>query len=94
MNLPLAEIATQIAPVSHAALLVDQAGWLLSGSLNVPPNITLIQLPAKCQELNPQENVRHFMRDNCAPMTDRACRWRCCNRSSCRRCARTPTLRA
>ena len=62
MNLPLAEIATQIAPGAHAALLVDQAGWRLSGSLNVPPNITLIQLPAKCQELNPQENVWHFMR--------------------------------
>jgi hypothetical protein len=28
MNLHLAEIATQIAPGAHAALLVDQAGWL------------------------------------------------------------------
>ena len=40
MNLHLAEIATQIAPGAHAALLLDQAGWHLSGSLNVPPNIT------------------------------------------------------
>src|SRR5271166_3359704 len=31
MNLHLAEIATQIAPGAHAALLVDQAGWHLSG---------------------------------------------------------------
>ena len=30
MNLHLAEIATQIAPGAHAALLVDQAGWHLS----------------------------------------------------------------
>jgi transposase len=57
MNLHLAEIATQIAPGAHAALLVDQAGWHLSGRLTVPPNITLIPLPAKCPELNPQENV-------------------------------------
>jgi transposase len=64
MNLHLAEIATQIAPGAHAALLLDQAGWHLSGSLNVPPNITLIRLPAKCPELNPQENVWQFMRDN------------------------------
>jgi transposase len=64
MNLHLAEIATQIAPGAHAALLVDQAGWHLSGSLKVPPNITLIPLPAKCPELNPQENVWQFMRDN------------------------------
>ncbi len=27
MNLHLAEIATQIAPGAHAAILVDQAGW-------------------------------------------------------------------
>jgi hypothetical protein len=53
MNLHLAEIATQIAPGAHAALLVDQASWHLSGGLIVPPNITLIPLPAKCPELNP-----------------------------------------
>ena len=60
----LAEIATQIAPGAHAALLVDQAGWHLSGGLIVPPNITLIPLPAKCPELNPQENIWRFMREN------------------------------
>ena len=64
MSLHLAEIATQIAPGAHAALLVDQAGWHLSGRLTVPPSITLIPLPAKCPELNPQENVWQFMRDN------------------------------
>ena len=64
MNLHLAEIATQIAPHAHAALLVDQAGWHLSGRLIVPPIITLIPFPAKCPELNPQENIRQFMRDN------------------------------
>ncbi|MBV8307491.1 MAG: transposase, partial [Gammaproteobacteria bacterium] len=42
MNLHLAEIATQIAPGAHAALLVDQAGWHLSAGLSVPPTITLI----------------------------------------------------
>src|ERR1700749_1095587 len=38
--------------------------WRLSARLIVPPNITLIPLPAKCPELNPQENVWQFMRDN------------------------------
>jgi len=64
MNLHLAEIATQIAPGAHAAILVDQAGWHLSAGLIVPPNITLIPLPAKCPELNPQENIWQFMREN------------------------------
>jgi hypothetical protein len=59
MNLHLAEIATQIAPGAHAAILVDQAGWHLSRKLRIPSNITLIPLPAKCPELNPQENIRH-----------------------------------
>jgi hypothetical protein len=64
MNLHLAEIATQIAPGAHAVLLVDQAGWHLSGRLIVPSNITLIPFPAKCPELNPQENIWQFLRDN------------------------------
>lgn len=64
MNHHLVEIATQVAPGAHAVLLVDQAGWHLSAALNVPPNITLVSLPAKCPELNPQENVWQFMRDN------------------------------
>jgi hypothetical protein len=64
MNLHLAEIATQIAPGAHAAILVDQAGWHLSAGLSVPPNISLILPPAKCPELSPQENVWQFIRDN------------------------------
>ena len=64
MNLHLAEIATEIAPGRHAILLLDQAGWHLSSRLIVPPNITLAPLPPKCPELNPQENVWQFMRDN------------------------------
>jgi hypothetical protein len=50
MNLHLAEIATQVAPGAHAAVLVDQAGWHLTGRLTVPPNITLIPLPPKRPE--------------------------------------------
>jgi transposase len=64
MNLHLAEIATEVAPRKHAILLLDQAGWHLSSRLIVPPNITILPLPAKCPELNPQENVWQFMRDN------------------------------
>jgi len=64
MNLHLAEIATQVAPGTHAVLLLDQAGWHLSGRLVVPDNITLVPLPPKCPELNPIENVWEFMREN------------------------------
>ena len=64
MTLHLAEIAAMVAPARHAVLLLDQAGWHLSGQLQVPPNITLLPLPPKCPELNVMENVWQFMRDN------------------------------
>ena len=64
MNLHLAAIAAEVAPGAIAALLVDQAGWHMSKRLVVPPNIVIVPLPPKCPELNPQENVWQFMRDN------------------------------
>ena len=64
MDLHLAAISAKVAPGRHAALLLDQAGWHTSDRLSVPTNITIVPLPAKCPELNPQENVWEFMRDN------------------------------
>lgn len=64
MNLHLAEIATMVSPGKHAVLLLDQAGWHLSGEVTVPSNITLLPLPPKCPELNVMENIWQFMRDN------------------------------
>jgi transposase len=64
MNLHLAEIAKDVAPGRHAILLLDQAGWHTSAKLEIPANVTLLPLPAKCPELNPVENVWEFMRDN------------------------------
>jgi len=64
MNLHLDAISAEVAPGRHAALLLDQAGWHLSQRLVVPDNITIVPLPAKCPELNPQENIWQFMRDN------------------------------
>ena len=64
MNLHLAEISAKVTLGRHAALLLDQAGWHLSGGLIIPDNITIVPLPPKCPELNPQENVWQFMRDN------------------------------
>ena len=64
MALHLAEIATMVAPGAHAILVLDKAGWHISKALPVPPNITLVPLPAKSPELNPVENIWQFMRDN------------------------------
>jgi len=53
-----------IAPDAHAVVLMDQAGWHMTGKLVVPSTISIIPLPAKCPELNPVENIWQFMRDN------------------------------
>ena len=64
MQLHLDEIAKDVAPGRHAILMLDKAGWHTSSKLDVPENLTLLPLPAKCPELNPVENVWEFMRDN------------------------------
>jgi len=43
---------------------MDQSGWHTTGKLEVPANISIVALPAKCPELNPVERVWPFMRDN------------------------------
>ncbi|TVV69746.1 hypothetical protein FOY91_20935 [Sphingomonas solaris] len=64
MNLHLAEIALHVAPGAHAVVLMDQAGWHLTPKLELPANISIVAIPSKSPELNPQENVWQFMRDN------------------------------
>ncbi len=64
MGLHLAEISARVTPGEHCALLIDQAGWHVSERLIVPPNITIVPVPAKCPELNPVENVWQFIRAN------------------------------
>jgi hypothetical protein len=65
MQAHLIEISAAVAPGAHAVLLLDRAGWHLSGKLAVPGNITLLPLPPRSPELNPVENVWQFLRDNC-----------------------------
>ena len=64
MNLHLAEIALHVAPRAHAVLLMDQAGWHLTPKLDLTTNISIIAIPSKSPELNSQENVWQYMRDN------------------------------
>ncbi len=64
MGLHLAEISARATPGKHCAPVVDQTGWHISERLIVPPNVTIVPLPAKCPELNPVENVWQFTRLN------------------------------
>jgi transposase len=71
MELHLTAVPAKVAPGRHAALLLDQAGRHMSDRRAVPStaanasrfgDITIVPLPAKCPELNPQENVWEVMR--------------------------------
>ena len=63
MNIFLASLAAQLAPGTHAVLILDQAGWHGGGQLVVPETITLLPLPAYSPELNPVERVWLYLRE-------------------------------
>jgi transposase len=63
MTLHLAEIFLAVGPGAHGVLMMDQAGWHMTGKLEVQENISTFSLSPKCQELNPVENIWQYMRD-------------------------------
>ena len=65
MNLHLIEISSRVAPDAHAVITMDGAGWHRQGRrLQVPHNISILLLPPYSPELNPQENVWQYLRQN------------------------------
>jgi hypothetical protein len=64
MQLHLDEISRNVAEGAHAVLLLDRAGWHITGKLDVPENITPIFLPSRAPELNPVENIWQYLRQN------------------------------
>jgi hypothetical protein len=63
MDVFLAELARAVPAGTHAALVLDGAGWHVSEELVVPPNLTLIHPPPYSPELNPVERVWEYLRD-------------------------------
>ncbi len=65
MTLHLAEISKAVAPGAHAVVIIDGAGWHRpGGKLKLPDNISTLTLPPYSPELNPQENIWQFLRQN------------------------------
>jgi hypothetical protein len=63
MDVFLGELARAVPAGTHAALVLDGAGWHVSEHLTVPPNLTLVHLPPYSPELNPVERVWEYLRD-------------------------------
>ena len=64
VNAFLAELASRVAPGVHAVLIWDNAGFHTGHGVVVPPNITLLPLPPYAPELNPVENLWHYLRSH------------------------------
>jgi transposase len=64
VNLFLEELYRQLAPGVHAVLLWDNAGYHVGGGLVVPKNVSLIGLLPYSPELNPVENLWHYLRSH------------------------------
>ena len=64
MNLHLAEISAVVKPENHAVIVTDNAGWHISKELKVPKNLSLMYLPPYSPELNAQENIWQYLRQN------------------------------
>jgi hypothetical protein len=63
MDVFLAELARAVPAGTHAALVLDGAGWHVSEGLSVPANLTPIHPPPYSPELNPVERVWEYLRD-------------------------------
>jgi hypothetical protein len=74
MSLHLAAIGSKVAPGSHAALVLDGAGYHIAAALTIPNNVTLIpttspsfrcrpmrpnSIPWKCLAISARQQTRH-----------------------------------
>jgi transposase len=59
-----AELSKRLSPEVHAVLIRDGARYPTSRDLIIPAKITLPPLPPYAPELNPVENLRHYLRSH------------------------------
>src|SRR3954447_1362669 len=62
VNLFLEEFSRALPAGVHAVLIWDGAGFHTGADVVVPSNVSLIQLPPYSPELNPVENLWHYLR--------------------------------
>jgi transposase len=64
INIFLDQFSRSLAADVHAVLIWDGAGFHRSRDLCVPANITLLTLPPYSPELNPIENLWHYLKSH------------------------------
>lgn len=64
VNVFLEQFSRTLAADEQAVVIWDGAGFHTSRTLRIPPNISIIQLPAYSPELNPVENLWHYLKSH------------------------------
>jgi transposase len=65
INTFLQQMSREVPADVHAVLIWDGAGYHTAGEVKPPPNITLLRLPPCSPQLNPIENLWHYLRSHC-----------------------------
>jgi transposase len=64
INVFLRDFSATLAPDEHAVMIWDGAGFHRGNALQAPENVTLILLPPYSPELNPMENLWHYLKSH------------------------------
>jgi transposase len=64
VNLFLKQFSRELPAGTHAVLVWDGAGFHTGNGLIIPPHVSLIQLVPYAPELNPVENLWHYLRSH------------------------------
>jgi transposase len=64
VNVFLEQFSKTVPEGEHAVLIWDGAGFHTSGALRLPTNVSVIQLPAYSPEMNPVENLWHYLKSH------------------------------
>lgn len=64
VNLFLEQFSGTLGADEHAVLIWDGAGFHTGGALQLPANVSVVQLPAYSPELNPVENLWHYLKSH------------------------------
>ena len=64
MNIFLEQFSREIPDDVHVVMVWDQAGFHTGNALKVLENITIVPLPPYSPELNPMENLWHYLRSH------------------------------
>ena len=64
VNIFLKQFTEEVSRDVHVLLLWDQAGFHTSKKLKIPENMTIVPLPPYSPELNPVENLWHYLRSH------------------------------